>query len=93
MKNRLLLLLIALALPSLAQAQAVRPEVAGFARDSTSSERLPAVNVVLTSLRDTTRTFGSSTNARGTIRAAMSRRRVLCGWWKLVISPLARRNR
>ncbi|MEZ4701435.1 MAG: TonB-dependent receptor [Rhodothermales bacterium] len=71
MKYRLLFLVLALMVPSLAWAQTGHPEVAGFARDSTSSERLPAVNVVLTSLKDTTRTVGTSTNARGFFSVAV----------------------
>ncbi len=59
------ILVIAFIFPVFAFGQAGNPEVAGFTRDAKTNERLPAVNVVLTSLADTTKTFGTSTNARG----------------------------
>jgi hypothetical protein len=65
MKNGLPFLAIVFLLPLSASAQAVRPEVSGFTRDAKTDERLPAVNVVLTRLADTTQVVGTSTNARG----------------------------
>ena len=52
-------------LPVLAFGQGANPEVAGFTRDAKTNERLPAVNVVLTSMADSLKTYGTSTNARG----------------------------